>query len=128
MPPHRGCGARTSTRGPSHRTLYTARYCPDAARLATVEVVESPGRPVRIRVIDAADGWVLNDVCLIGSRVTAVTFGPDGHLLAAGSADKTVRIWDLATGQESRTLIGHSDWVTDVSLGPDGSRLVSSNF
>ena len=57
-----------------------------------------------------------------------VAYSPDGRLLASGSADKTVRIWDLATGQEIRTLVGHTDWVTGVSFSPDGRRLASSSY
>jgi WD40 repeat protein len=57
-----------------------------------------------------------------------VAYSPDGRLLASGSTDKTVRIWDLATAREIRTLVGHSDWVTGVTFSPDGSRLASSSY
>ena len=41
--------------------------------------------------------------------VLSVAFSPDGKLLASGSDDNTVRIWDMATGQELQILTGHYD-------------------
>ena len=43
--------------------------------------------------------------------VKAVAVAPDGSWLASGSWDGTVRIWDVATGQERAVLTGHSRWV-----------------
>jgi WD40 repeat protein len=44
--------------------------------------------------------------------VLAVAFSPDGKLVASGSSNNTVRLWDAATGTERRALKGHSDWVS----------------
>jgi len=48
------------------------------------------------------------------SDVRSVAFSPDGNLIASGSSDKTVKLWQAATGILVRTFRGHSDPVTDV--------------
>jgi WD40 repeat protein len=49
---------------------------------------------------------------------------PDG-LLASGSQDQTVCVWDTDSGAQA-TLVGHTDWVITVALLPDG-KLVSES-
>jgi WD40 repeat protein len=56
-----------------------------------------------------------------------VAFSPDGRLLASGSDDHTVKLWDVETGQEVRTLRGHTDWVWSVAFSPDGRLLASGS-
>ena len=45
--------------------------------------------------------------------------------LAAAGADRTIKLWDLATNKERLTLRGHADPLRSVAFSPDGSLLVS---
>ncbi|MCA2689583.1 MULTISPECIES: WD40 repeat domain-containing protein, partial [unclassified Microcystis] len=60
------------------------------------------------------------------SVVTSVNFSPDGKTLVSGSGDKTIKLWNVETGQEIRTLKGHDSVVSSVNFSPDGKTLVSS--
>jgi len=59
--------------------------------------------------------------------VHSVAISPDGKVLASGSDDRTVRLWDLHTGKELTTLKGHADHVNGVAFGPDGKTLASAS-
>lgn len=59
--------------------------------------------------------------------ITSVAFAPDGTLLATGSADKTAKIWVLATGSEQRTITGHTATVTSVGFSPDNKQLLTGS-
>jgi WD40 repeat protein len=59
--------------------------------------------------------------------VRAVAFSPDGSLIASGSEDHMVRIWQLTTGRLVRRLEGHSSAVTAVAFSPDGSSIASAS-
>ncbi len=62
-----------------------------------------------------------------GVTVTSVAFSPDGRFLATGRDDLTVKLWDVATGQEMRTLSGHKSRITDVAFSPDGRLFASTS-
>jgi WD40 repeat protein len=68
--------------------------------------------------------------------VSSVAFSPDGRLLASGSCSKynspsgyciqgEIKLWEVASGSEVRTLTGHADWVNSVAFSPDGRLLAS---
>ncbi len=57
----------------------------------------------------------------------SVAFSPDGTRIASGSTDKTVRLWDAASGDLLETLTGHEGTVSSVVFSPDGTRIVSGS-
>src|SRR5690349_21330261 len=60
--------------------------------------------------------------------VGAVAFSPDSRWLATGSADKTARIWDLATGETRAICRGHTDAVCATAFAPDGKVLATGSY
>jgi len=73
--------------------------------------------------------------CLAFSPATLTTLETDGkaykgksgpgNFLASGSRDKSIKIWETATGQSILTLVGHDNWVRGVHFHPSGNHLIS---
>ncbi len=57
--------------------------------------------------------------------VDSISFSPEGKTLATADRYGTVKLWDVKTGMEIRTLLGHSGAVTSLSFSPDGTILAS---
>ena len=52
---------------------------------------------------------------------TALAISRDGRLAAGGSSDRTVRIWELASGRALHTFEGHTEAVACVAISDDGA-------
>ena len=60
----------------------------------------------------------------VADDALAVTYSPDGTLLAIGCADKTVILADPATGKQLAALAGHADAVSAVAFSRDGTKQI----
>jgi WD40 repeat protein len=57
-----------------------------------------------------------------------VAVTPDGQRVVSTSGDNTLKVWDINSGRELATLVGHSGVVEGVAVTPDGERIVSASL
>ncbi|MFQ5734040.1 MAG: c-type cytochrome domain-containing protein [Planctomycetaceae bacterium] len=62
-----------------------------------------------------------------GNAVTSLAVSSDRKTAAIGSADKSIRLFDPATGKTGKTLVGHSGPITGLQFSADGKKLVSGS-
>jgi WD40 repeat protein len=104
-------------------TVYSVCFSPDGRFLA---VASTHARRAEVKVWDFQSGTYERSI-RHADDINAVAFSPDGRRLAGASNDKTVRVWDVATGREALTLWGHQAQVNSVTFSPDGTLLASGS-
>jgi len=58
--------------------------------------------------------------------VTCIAIQDSDRLIASGSSDRTIKIWDTK-GNLQQTLVGHTNWITSLSFSNDSQYLVSAS-
>lgn len=103
--------------------VHALAFSPDGKDLAAGG--GSPAESGAVEIISWAERKVL--LTLKGHKdvIHDVAWLAGGKLLASASADRTVRIWDAATGKPLHTLSGHSGPVLALAVSPDGKLLCS---
>ncbi|TAE54984.1 MAG: WD40 repeat domain-containing protein [Nostocales cyanobacterium] len=95
---------------------YRAAYNNELKTLASVQTE----RPKNWRCVNTLYGH--------SNYVFAVAVNPQGKTFISGSADKTVKVWDIETGENLNTFTGHSNFVCAVAYSHDGSVVSSGSY
>jgi WD40 repeat protein len=97
---------------------YSSAFTPDGYEIAF-------GGNYEIEIRNVNNGSLIKNIW-IGSAVPSVAFSPDGKILAAGSKNKNITLWNTSDWSLLKTLTGHEYEVYFVRFSPDGKKLVSS--
>ena len=59
--------------------------------------------------------------------INALAFSPDGEMLAAASGDKTIKLWNVETGEEQLSITAHKLAISAIAFSPDGQLIASAS-
>lgn len=78
--------------------------------------------------LQVEDSWSAELQTLEGhsKQVSSVAFSTNGQIIASGSDDGTIRLWDVTTGLENRILVGHSDSVNSIAFSVTDGKIQAS--
>ena len=111
-----------SVNGVGTAFFYDLAYSGDGTKLAAS--VGEFAKDDRVDVFDPVTGKPIYS--LTGqSLLFSLAFSPDNRLLATGSGDTIIKLWDAATGKLLRAMEGHTRLVRSVAFSPDGRLLAS---
>jgi WD40 repeat protein len=114
-------GQHIDTLHHTHNVLCVA-FSPDGQLLA------SGGGDRIVKLWDARSWEPVGERPDSTGAVQSMMFHPkDSHILAWGSTDGTVKVWNKSTN-ETRTLRGHTSWVESVAFSPDGEWIAPASL
>jgi hypothetical protein len=140
--------AKQPSQQPSRRALLIGGAAVGAGALAAVaaivsrqsglglQPVETPPAPATAGAapvasapaVPANSNFLIRTLSGHTDSVNSVAIGAEGRTALSGSADKTIRLWDLASGKTIRTFTGHSAEVSSVAFTPDSRTALSGSY
>jgi eukaryotic-like serine/threonine-protein kinase len=117
-------GKLLATTATKEANIWRLRFSPDDRFLATAS---GDSASTSVKIWNAETG--AETLSLIGhtARVRGLDISPDGKMIATGSRDQTVRIWDAVDGRELKRLAvkaNREEEVQDLHFTPDGDKLI----
>ncbi len=105
--------------------VYSVAYNADGSLLAVAGGV--PGQLGEVKLFNPVDGTLVKEFPPAADVVYRAVFNPAGTKLATGGADRAIRIYDVASGNEEVLIEDHADWVVGLAWSPDGAKLASAS-
>jgi WD40 repeat protein len=92
------------------------------------------GQPALSGQVSEWSVWETNDTHLLirsfaahKDAIYSMALSPDDKILATGSYDQKIKLWDADTGKELKTLSGHNGCIFGLTFRPDGKILASAS-
>ncbi len=105
--------------------IYSLSYSPDGSLLAAAG--GTPAQSGEVKLFNPADGTLVKELVSMPDVAFRAVFNPAGTKLAVGGADRTIRVFDVASGKQDVLIEDHADWVVGLAWSPDGARLASAS-
>ena len=87
----------------------------------------SPAQWGTVALVDPTGNTPPSFLCDLPDVALCVAFSHDGRHLAAGAADRTIRLFETKTGKQTHILRNHADWVETVAFSPDDQKILSAS-
>jgi WD40 repeat protein len=112
----RPLGANT----PGHNPVRFAAFSPDGSYVAVGEVA---GNPEDILLLDVGTGELISRLTGLTAGINALTFSPDGRILAAAGVDSCIKLWNMVDSKVPTTVRDDVGFVKSLAFSRDGAWL-----
>ncbi len=105
--------------------VYSVAYSPDGSLMAVAG--GTPGQSGEVKLFKPADGALVKEVVTMADVAYRAVFNPAGTKLATAGADRSIRVFDVASGKQEILIEDHADWVVGLAYNPDGTKIASGS-